>query len=634
MTNDLPSIEDLLKKRAPTPAAPVPTAAPVTAPAPVAPATPTPETPEAPSATPAPATPTAPTTAPAPAPVVATPAPASVPQVAMSAKQEALSDKLSSITSKGRESETQQQATSSGLEYISLKGFPISADALSMIPEEQARQLKMISFLFTGPELRIAAVDPSNQQVKDLLFQIGERNKTHGVLYQISDESFTEAVKLYATLPKIRKTIKGIQIKQEALEAYQAQMTSFDDIGKVLAGANITDILAIVISAALKMKSSDIHIEAEEAEITVRLRIDGMLQKVASIDKSNWKKIINRIKLIAGLKMNINDRPQDGRFTIFQKGKKIDVRTSTMPTAWGESVVMRILNPDSVQLGFEKLGFRKAILDKLLPEIEKPHGMILTTGPTGSGKTTTLYAILQKLNKPGVKIITLEDPVEYKLAGINQSQIDHSKEYTFAKGLRSILRQDPDIVMVGEIRDLETAETAIQAALTGHMLISTIHTNDAAGAIPRFIAMGVKPFLMAPAINAIMGQRLARKICESCKVPDETIDEATMEKVKKLLDEIPENSGEVKPDINNLKFFTGKGCDKCNGTGYKGRVGLYEILIKNAEIEKFMLAGKVSEYEMREVAKKQGMIFMAQDGLLKALEGLTSIEEIHRTTGL
>lgn len=330
--------------------------------------------------------------------------------------------------------------------------------------------------------------------------------------------------------------------------------------------------------------------------------------------------------------MNVADRPQDGRFTIFQKNKKIDVRTSTMPTAWGESVVMRILNPDAANLGFEKLGFREAMLKKLLHEVEKPHGMIITTGPTGSGKTTTLYAVLQRLNKPGVKIITLEDPVEYKLEGINQSQIDHSKNYTFASGLRSILRQDPDIVMVGEIRDLETAETAIQAALTGHMLISTIHTNDAAGAIPRFVSMGVKPFLLAPAVNAIMGQRLARHICEECKEVD-TVSAELLTNIKAQLQSIPPLSGEAVPNLEALTFYKGKGCAVCNNTGYKGRLGIYEILLKDAEIEKFILSGEISEYAVREVAQKQGMVTMLQDGLLKALDGLTSIEEVQRVVG-
>ena len=541
-----------------------------------------------------------------------------------------LSEKIGDIAQHGKEREAQGQASMIGVEYIDLKGFPISPDALTLVPQEQAVALKAITFFDSGPEFRLAAINPEDEAIKNLLHQIEERHKSHGAIYQMTEQSFQEALKLYDTLPKIRKVVKGVQIKEEELLKYQGQMETMEDIGKILLGAKVTDVLAVVVAAALKLNSSDIHIEAEEKGIAVRFRVDGILQEAATLDKEIWKKIINRIKLIAGLKMNINDRPQDGRFTIYQSNKKIDVRTSTLPTAWGESSVMRLLNPDAIQLEFEQLGFRANALKKLMVEIEKPNGMIVTTGPTGSGKTTTLYAILQHLNKPGVKIITLEDPVEYKLEGINQSQINHAKEYTFAKGLRSILRQDPDIVMVGEIRDLETAETAIQASLTGHLLISTIHTNDAAGAIPRFISMGVKPFLLAPSVNAIMGQRLARKLCESCEKPTPLAPEE-LAKVKEVLAAIPENSGEKVPET--LTFYAAEGCEACNNTGYKGRVGLYEILIKDESIEKFILSGEISEYAVRDVAAAQGMVNMAQDGLLKALEGKTSVEEIKRVTG-
>jgi type IV pilus assembly protein PilB len=544
--------------------------------------------------------------------------------------REQLQEKIGDIALQGKEREAQGSASVLGVEYIDLKGFPISPDALTLVPQDQAVKLKAITFLDTGPEFRLAAVQPDLPEIKDLLHQIEERHKSHGAIYQMTEESFQEALKLYETLPKIRNVVKGVQIKQEELEKYQSQMNTIEDIGKVLLGARVTDVLAVVVAAALKLNSSDIHVEAEEKGIAVRFRVDGILQEAAVLEKEQWKKIINRVKLIAGLKLNINDRPQDGRFTIYQSDKKIDVRTSTLPTAWGESAVMRLLNPDTVQLEFAQLGFREASLKKLMSEIEKPNGMIVTTGPTGSGKTTTLYAILKHLNKPGVKIITLEDPVEYKLEGINQSQIDHSKDYTFGKGLRSILRQDPDIVMVGEIRDLETAETAIQASLTGHLLISTIHTNDAAGAIPRFISMGVKPFLLAPSVNAIMGQRLARRLCKECKKPAEVTPEQ-LAKVKEILDAIPPTSGEKVPEMHT--FYAPGSCEACNNTGYKGRVGLYEILIKDESIEKFILTGEISEYAVRDVAAAQGMVTMAQDGLLKALEGATSIEEVQRVTG-
>ncbi len=541
---------------------------------------------------------------------------------------------MTAIARKESEEEIEKKARAIGVPTIDLKGFPISPDALQLIPEAQARTLGIISFFFNGSELRVGAKNPEQPQVEEILFQLTERHKVNGKMYIISEESFGHAIKLYEALPKITAIVKGVEITEEDLKKYQEQMEKASAVAQLLSQANVTDMITVIIAAAIKFKSSDIHIEAEETGIIVRLRIDGMLQEIAKIEKDQWKKIINRIKLIASLKINIANQAQDGRFTIFQQNKKIDVRVSTIPTAFGESVVMRLLNPDAIALSFDALGFRPAVLKKMIKEVERPNGMVITTGPTGSGKTTTLYAILGKLNTPDVKIITLEDPVEYKLEGINQSQIDASKDYTFAKGLRSILRQDPDIVMVGEIRDLETAETAIQAALTGHMLLSTIHTNDAAGAIPRFLSMGVAPHLLAPAINAIMGQRLVRKLCK-CK-EQKTLSEEQREKIKQILESIPKNSGEEPKQIESITWYGPKGCEECNNTGYKGRIGVYEVLIKDAQLEQAILKsnGALSEYEMRDIAKEQGMVTMTQDGILKASEGLTSIEEIERIVGL
>ena len=535
------------------------------------------------------------------------------------------------IKIKEKELESAKLGATLGIPSINLKGFPISPEALILVPEEQAKELQVICFLFTGPELRLGAMHPDSPKVQELLFALGERNKTNPKLYLLSEESYNQGLKLYAALPKIKQLVKGVQITEEELAQYAAQMTDFASIAEVMRKSNVTDVLAVVIAAALKLGSSDIHVEAEEKGIVVRFRVDGILQEVSTLAREQWSRLINRIKLIASLKINITDQAQDGRFTIFQKNKQIDVRISTIPTAFGESVVMRILNPDTIALEFEKLGFRPASLKRLTREIERPNGMIITTGPTGSGKTTTLYAILSRLNTKDVKIITLEDPVEYKVQGLNQSQIDYSKDYTFAKGLRSILRQDPDIVMVGEIRDLETAEIAIQAALTGHLLLSTIHTNDAAGAVPRFLSMGVAPHLLAPAINAIMGQRLIRRLC-SCRVPV-TLEPELAAEVKTQLESISETSGEAKVDVTKLEFMGPKGCEKCNNSGYKGRLGVYEILIKDQTIEQAILKGSISEYEMRDIAKTQGMITMAQDGLLKAADGLTSVEEVKKIIG-
>jgi type IV pilus assembly protein PilB len=610
MSSSLPSIQDLLKKRAAEKAQ-------VASPAPATPPVATP----APAATPAPK-------APEPAPVVRA---GSRAQLSDADTAQKFSEKMSSIKVKEKEEESARLAVSIGVPSINLKGFPISPDALVLVPEDQAKALRVICFLFTGPELRLGAMNPSDPAVKELLFELGERNKTTAKMYLLSEESYNQGLKLYAALPKIKKLVKGVQITEDELAKYATQMSDFASIANVMKKSSVTDVLAVIIAASLKLGSSDIHIEAEEKGIVVRFRVDGILQEVAVLAREQWVKIINRVKLIASLKINITDQAQDGRFTIFQKNKEIDVRISTIPTAYGESVVMRLLNPDTIALDFNKLGFRPASLKRLTREIERPNGMIITTGPTGSGKTTTLYAILSKLNTKDVKIITLEDPVEYKVKGLNQSQIDYSKDYTFAKGLRSILRQDPDIVMVGEIRDLETAEIAIQAALTGHLLLSTIHTNDAAGAVPRFLSMGVAPHLLAPAINAIMGQRLIRRLCD-CKQPI-TVEPELLAEAKTQLESISESSGEAKVDMTKIQFMGPKGCEKCNQSGYKGRLGVYEILIKDQTIEQAILKGSISEYEMRDVAKAQGMVTMAQDGLLKAADGLTSVEEVKKIIG-
>lgn len=539
--------------------------------------------------------------------------------------------KLEEVRLKEKEALAKQQAAQLGLSYVNLQSFPISPEALSQIPKETATKIGAVCFLFSGPEIRLASTNPDQQAVKDLLFSLTERNKARGGLYKISEASLARALMAYDNLPNIKPVIKGVSITDKELDGFKAQLKNYADVARVLEGASVTDVVTVVMAAALQFGTSDVHIEAEEEKIAVRYRVDGVLQEVASLPHEQWKKIISRVKLISGLKINVVERPQDGRFTIFLKEGDTDIRVSTIPTAWGESVVMRLLKPSAINVEFSQLGYRPLTEKKLLHEIEKPHGMIITTGPTGSGKTTTLYAILRKLNTPGVKIITLEDPIEYKVEGLNQSQIDREKEYTFAGGLRSILRQDPDIVMVGEIRDLETAEVAINAALTGHLMLSTLHTNDAAGALPRFISMGVKPFLLSPALNAIIGQRLARRICETCKEAY-TPEAEQLASFKKIISEVPENSGETVPDESTWTFMKGKGCDTCNQTGYKGRLGVYELLVMSDTI-RGALSENMSEYEARQLAKQEGMITMAQDGMLKVLEGITTIDEVLRVAG-
>lgn len=540
--------------------------------------------------------------------------------------QKKFEEKMGEIRQKEKEAETETLAASQGYSYINLVGFAISPEALSLLPKERALALKTVVFLFTGTEVRMGAVDPTNPEINEVLFQITERTHTKSAVYTISEHSFNTAIKLYDALPASRTISRGVEITEDELKKFQTEITNFQQLNERVQKASVTDIVTMTIAAALRAEASDIHIETGEKQIAVRYRLDGVLYPVAELKHERWKEIVSRIKLLSGLKINIITAPQDGRFTIFLTNDKVDVRVSTIPTSFGESVVMRLLRSAVTGLNFEQLGLRGKSYEQLLKEIKRPNGMIITTGPTGSGKTTTLYAVLNYLKNSELKIITLEDPIEYKLEGINQSQIDTSKEYTFAKGLRSILRQDPDIIMVGEIRDLDTADTAIQASLTGHLVISTLHTNDAAGAIPRFLSMGVKPFLLAPSLNAVIGQRLVRKICSKC-VTEDKLETETEKRVRETLKAIP-SQAEIKIDFKNMKFYKGAGCDECGGTGYKGRIGIYEVLIMNKKIEQVVLSEQVSEYKMREVSAENGMVTMAQDGLLKALDKITSVEEV------
>ena len=541
-----------------------------------------------------------------------------------------LQKKITQIDINKLERLTKQKADELKLNYISLRGYPIGPDTISIISEERARSDRAIVFYISAERIRLGITDPSSGATLNLVDELSKQF-TGGVdLYLISEDSLEHALKNYSRVVKHRTISSGLEISQASLEQYQAEITDFEVLDKKIKTASITEVFTMVLASGINAGASDVHIEANELSIQVRFRIDGVLFEVATLPKASWAKVINRIKLMAKLKMNVSTVPQDGRITVTMDNDKIDIRVSTLPTVYGESVVMRLLKASSTALGFDELGIRGLAYDQLKLEIKRPNGMIITTGPTGSGKTTTLYAILNHLNDPESKIITLEDPVEYKLAGISQSQIDSSRDYTFSKGLRAILRQDPDIVMVGEIRDSETTEIAIQAALTGHLVLSTVHTNSAAGTIPRFIALNAKPFLLAPALNAVMAQRLIRRICANCKT-EYFPNEVETAKMRKELETIPVSSG-YKVDMNKLKFYHGTGCDKCQHLGLKGRVGIYEVMVMNPDIEQIILSGQVSEYVLQEAAQKHGMITMVQDGILKALDGMTTLEEVFRVS--
>ncbi len=538
--------------------------------------------------------------------------------------------KQQEIKLKEIEKKAARQASESGLDYIDLNGFPISPEALSLIKEEEAKKLKAFCFFYNGEHIRLACLN-RNEEIENKLKELEKIYFAEGRLYLVSQTSFDIALDAYKRLPKIKKYQGGVEIKSEDLEKFKESISSYKNLNEKINDVNISDVITLMIATALKLKASDIHVEAEEKGVVVRLRLDGVLQEAAEIDKQKWNRIVSRLKILSEVKINIDDKPQDGRFTIFHSKRKIDVRTSFLPTAYGESVVMRILDSESASLEFEELGLRKEVSPILRREIEKPNGLILTTGPTGSGKTTTLYAVLNKLNKPGTKIVTLEDPIEYQLEGINQSQVDSKKGYSFSDGLRSIMRQDPDIVMVGEIRDLETAEIAVQASLTGHIVLSTLHTNDAAGVIPRLTDLGVKPYFLVPSINAVVGQRLVRKLCPHCKKKYELQGEEK-EKVDKILSVISPKANISIPSVLPDFYQAGEGCEQCGYIGYKGRIGIYEIFTMNDKIKQLTIDSAPS-FKILQQAIEDGMITMLQDGVLKAMDGITSLGEIYRVIG-
>ena len=432
-------------------------------------------------------------------------------------------------------------------------------------------------------------------------------------------------------MTETKKITGEIEIPQTIVEDIRLKVKNIPDFKEKIKSSLekiTTELVEVILAGAINLNASDIHIEPEKEKIKIRVRIDGVLEDVLLFDPKKYHSLLSRIKLLSGLKLNVTDRPQDGRFSILIKKNPIEIRASSLPSEYGESIVLRILNPKNL-ISLEQLGLRKDLLDTFKKEIRKPNGMIIVTGPTGSGKTTTLYAVLKKLNRPEAKIITIEDPIEYQLEGISQTQVDPKKGYDFANGLKALMRQDPDIILVGEIRDLETAKIALQAALTGHLVLSTLHTNDAAGAIARLQALGEKPINIAPAINIIIAQRLVRKVCQKCGQL-KTISAEQMKKIKKELKGLPKK---IKmPNLTEkTKIPQAKGCKYCNFSGYKGREAIFESFLIDDEMENFILRSP-SISSLRKLAKKKGMVSMRQDGFIKILEGTTTIEEVERVT--
>ncbi len=524
-----------------------------------------------------------------------------------------------------------------GVEYVDLSLVAVNVDALRIIPEAESRECEAAAFGRVGKKLSLAVRAPESSKVKTLVQKLVEQGY-EVTLFMCSQESLKRAYIRYADLSYAKESKAGVfELSSEEVEEFSGKVKSLADIGALINESldlkhtyRVTRILEIILAGALSTGASDVHFEPEEVGVRLRYRLDGLLVDVLTFDHETYHLALSRLKLLSGLKLNITGEAQDGRFSIIVKGDEIELRTSILPGNYAETVVLRILNPKAIGVPLEALGLEDKLRERIEKEIAKPNGMILTTGPTGSGKTTTLYAFLRKINNPNTKIITIEDPVEYHLKGIVQTQVD-KKNYTFAQGLRSALRQDPDIIMVGEIRDAEVAETAINAALTGHLVFSTLHTNDAAGSFPRLIDLGVSEKVLSSSVNVVMAQRLLRKLCEKCKTQRAaTPDEQKI--IDKAIAGITDRS--LIPPTQNMVWVANEaGCEACGGRGYKGRIGIYEAIFMDRAIEE-ILRSKPSEREVAEAAKPQGVPTMTEDGVLKMLRGITSLDELGRVVDL
>lgn len=541
--------------------------------------------------------------------------------------------------------ETQSEAAAAPEQGgASVYDFPVLAEApdlvnrkdLSIIPEELARTHRMVVFERSGNVIKVAMADPNDIGAQNVLRFIIQKEKYSVQIYLAEKPILERIMSFYASTEKaLNEAVQSLEeVREEDFKVREdASSEGSGGVDEVMQDAPIAKLVQVIIKHAVEGQASDIHIEPTDENYRVRYRVDGILHSSLFLPKPVGKAVVSRIKILSDLKIDEKRKPQDGRFQVENDGQPIDFRVSTLPVVEGEKVVMRILDKGNRSFALKDLGLWGRNFEVLTERIKDPFGIILISGPTGSGKSTTLYGFLQILNKEERNIITLEDPVEYFLPGINQSQIKPEIGYSFSNGLRSILRQDPNVIMVGEIRDAETAELAIHAALTGHLIFSTVHTNDAIGSIPRLVDMGIEAFLLASSLRAVSAQRLVRKICTHCK-EEVHVPEAEVARIREQIKNISAtelakyNLGSP-PDI---KFHRGKGCPKCNNLGYKGRISISEVLEVTSRVQEIISAGRDQEPALMEEAEKQGMLTMRQDGILKAILGITSLEEVERVT--
>lgn len=538
-----------------------------------------------------------------------------------------INKKMSELNNRGEEGLVRTLAPKHGLDYVNLIGYTINPEALRIVDEQTARAAEVVIFDRSVSGLSLALKNPNNSTIESVIKDLESKNYVVHK-YLASAESLMHAWERYQDRQNTAAKKRGVlDISTEKVAELSESFSSHHDVATALdklSGINkadrISSTLEIVFAGAFALGASDIHIEPEQNTIRLRYRIDGALWDVYNIDSSIHGLITSRLKLISGLKLNIHNEAQDGRFTFAIGVRELEVRTSVIPGSFGESIVMRLLDPDASSFKLETLGLNERLLEVMLEELQRPNGAIITTGPTGSGKTTALYAFMQEVHKPEKKIITIEDPVEYKLPGIVQTQVDD--EYTFASGLRAVLRQDPDVLMVGEIRDREVAETVVHAALTGHLVFSTLHTNSAPAAFARLIDLGVDFRMIGSAFNVILGQRLVRKLCEHCRKSRDTTTEE-----QKMISRV---MGKAVPEHI---VYEAPGCGECGDSGYKGRIGIYEAVRVDKAVEEALNADQ-RESSIITAATAQNIPSMQQDGIIKVLAGVTSIDELARVVDL
>jgi type IV pilus assembly protein PilB len=538
--------------------------------------------------------------------------------------------KLAEIKRKEEEDLAELLSQRYGLPYLDLSRTPINIDALHVVPEAQARTAKLAVFNISGKKAHVAILTPNNEKTSNVLKELEERGYIVNP-HIVSELSLDRAWLRYGETVEIAETEEGIfTISLDAIEKLLATIKSLADadrlIKETIGGKQkflTTRVLEIMMAGALSLNASDIHLEPEEEYVRLRFRLDGILIDVSRFSRTIYPLLLSRVKLLSGLKLNVHSEAQDGRFSVRVDVDEIEIRTSVLPDKQSESIVMRILNPKQIALPMEDLGIEPRLYEKIEIEISRPNGMLFTTGPTGSGKTTTLYAFLRKIHKPEIKIITIEDPVEYILPGIVQTQV--KGKFRFADGLRASLRQDPDIIMVGEVRDGETAEIAINASLTGHLVFSTLHTNNAAGTFPRLIDLGVNPKVISSAVNMALAQRLVRQLCKKCRKQVPLAGE-NKNLVEKIISEIVRE--DLRPKDTEY-VWEAQGCRECNSIGYIKRIGIFEAILMDDAVD-YVIRNNPSENEIERAARPQGILSMQQDGILKVFTGETSLQELSR----